>query len=115
MKKIGSLVDRELDRHAQLLERMTTSLRQRLPQHLAKHCWVGNYAGTCVTLITDDTTFTTPINYHQHEIVKQLNETFAAELGCRFKKARVEVSRLTIPGTENQPQTKRTGTLNSDL
>ena len=97
MKSLYSSVDKNLLQHAQLLERMTVSVRSRLPQHLAKHCWVGGYDETRITLITDDATFTTPIYYQQHEIVKQLNEEFAADLGCRFKKAIVRVSHFPIP------------------
>ncbi len=99
MKTLDSFVDRDLRRRARLLERMTASARSRLPRHHAEHCWVGNYAGTCITLITDDAVFATPIHYQQQEIIKQLNEEFGEETGCRFKKATVRVSRFAIPCT----------------
>lgn len=98
MKKLGANFDQELLKRARLLERMTASARSRLPRHLAEHCWVGACDGTRLTLITDNAAFTTPIHYQQQEIVKQLNEEFAAELGCRLKKAAVRVSRFPMPG-----------------
>ena len=102
MKKLGSFVNPTLWRRAHLLEHMTASARGRLPRHLARHCWVGGYDAACVILVTDDSTFTTPINYHQHEIVKQLNEDFGRELGRRFKKAKVRVSPASLfPTPEN--------------
>lgn len=98
MKPLISTVDDALRQRARLLERMTAAARSRLPQHLAAHCWVGEYDGTRLTLVTDDAAFTTPIYYQQREIVKQLNEEFSAELPRPLKKAVVRVSRFPIPG-----------------
>ncbi len=98
MKKLGSNIDENLLKRARLLERMTASARSRLPRHLAGHCWVGSYDVSSLTLITDNAAFTTPIHYQQQEIVKQLNEEFGTELGCRFRKATVRVSRFPISG-----------------
>ena len=98
MKRLGLNIDGNLLKRARLLERMTASARSRLPRHLAEHCWVGAYDEASLTLITDSAAFTTPIHYQQQEIVKQLNEEFGAELGCRFRKAAVRVSRFPIPG-----------------
>lgn len=98
MKKLGSDFGEELLQRARLLERMTESARSRLPRGLAQHCWVGAYDSSSLTLITDDPVFSTPIRYQQQEILKQLNEEFSGELGCRFRKAAVRVSRFPIPG-----------------
>ena len=97
MKKLHSSIDDNLLQRTQLLDRMTASVRARLPQHLAEHCWVGNYDARCLNLITDDVAFTTPIYYQQQEIVKQVNEEFGGELCCHFKKATVRVLRYPIP------------------
>ena len=100
MKKLHAAIDDELLRKAQLLERMTASVRSRLPRNLAEHCWVGGYDSTYLNIITDKAVFRTPIYYQQVEILKQLNEEFGATLKCRFKKVKVQAMREPMPTLE---------------
>ena len=109
MKPLFSEIDSSLLQRAQLLERMTASARSRLPRHLAAHCWIGNYDASCITLITDNPGFATPIYYQQQEILKQLNEEFGTALGCRFRKVSMRVSRFPIPAAAAPTRTTPRG------
>jgi len=78
---------------------MTASARSRLAPHLAPHCWISNFDGQCVTLVTDEPCLALHLRHQQREIVKQLNEEFARRLHQSFTRIRVRVSSQPIGET----------------
>jgi len=105
VEKIGSYIPSlhpELHRRARLLAEMTASARSRLAPNLAPHCWISNFDGPCVTLVTDEPCLAIHLRHQQREIIKQLNEEFALRLHQNFTRIRVRVSSQPI-GKPVQP------------
>ena len=76
---------------AQLLQGITTTVRDSLPEDLAPHCQVESYDHDQLVIAVNGCGYATLIYFHQHDILKQANQKFAQRLGYRFKKLRVLV------------------------
>ncbi|MGI9304011.1 MAG: DciA family protein [Gammaproteobacteria bacterium] len=100
MRPLGEYIDQRLTEQAHLCERLTLSVRSRLPSPLAEHCWVGTCDGETLRLLTDSSAWTVSLRYQQREILKQVNAEFREELKIPLKKLRVIVTTPEVPPTE---------------
>jgi hypothetical protein len=70
---------------------LTLSLRSRLPDPGAQHCWVGGIHDHTLVIVTDSANWAVPIRYQQFELLKQINSEFQQNL----KRLRIRVSNPT--------------------
>ncbi len=74
MQKFSSYISADLQKKAQLLHRLTLSIRMQLPEDLANHCWVAGIDDRTLIIVTDDPNRASIIRFQQREILKQLNQ-----------------------------------------
>ena len=91
MQSISHLIHRHYLKKAAFLGQLSASIRSRLAPYLAPHCWVADIATNQLTIITNRAERATLLRYQQHEILKQLNEEFSAELGRPLYRLRVRL------------------------
>ena len=91
MQSISHLIHRHYLKKAAFLGQLSTSIRSRLSPDLAPYCWVADITTNQLTIITNRAERATLLRYQQHEILKQLNEEFSAELGRPLYRLRVRL------------------------
>ncbi len=91
MKPVKTLIKPELIHKARFHHQLTISARSRLPAPLAAHFWVGGYSGRTLIVVTDSSHWATPIRYQQHELLKQINEEFGAQLKETLIRLKIKV------------------------
>lgn len=91
MHSLKNLINPKLIEKAYFYQQLTLSLRSRLPEPLAKHCWVGGFRGNTLIVVTDSSHWATPIRYQQHELLKQINEEFGPQLHETLIRLKIKV------------------------
>ena len=94
MHRLQHFLDSRLIKSARLLEALTQSARTRLAPTVAEHCWVSAIRGKTLIVVTDSSSWAVPIRYQQHELLKQLNEQFPAELQQTLTRLKIKVAIL---------------------
>lgn len=97
MQSLKGLLNANLVRQAQLFEAMTKSLRRRLSVEAAAHCWIGGMRDQTLVVVTDSASFAVAAHYQQHEILKEINSEFRAELAAPLTRLKTKVAKTPIP------------------
>ena len=91
MHPIHTLIDKKYLQRAKNIQSLTTSIHSRLPSKLHRHCWLVSLDNNALNIVTDSPERAATIRYQQHEIVKQVNEEFAATLSTPIKKLKIKI------------------------
>ena len=91
MQKFSSYISVDLQKKAQLLHRLTLSIRMQLPEDLASHCWVASIDNQTLTIVTDDPNRASIIRFQQHEILKQLNQELSLTVKEYLNQIKVKI------------------------
>lgn len=101
MQKFTSYISADLQKKAQLLHRLTLSIRMQLPGDLANHCWVAGIDNRTLTIVTDDPNRASVIRFQQREILKQLNQELSLTVKEYLNQIKVKIS--SVIGGVNHP------------
>lgn len=91
MDHLNKFLDPGLIHQARFVQTATAALRRGLPSAAAQHCWVGRIRDNALVVITDSSTWVVSIRYQQHELLKQLNAEFCAELQQPLTRLKIKV------------------------
>ncbi len=91
MQKFSSYISADLQKKAQLLHRLTLSIRMQLPEDLANHCWVAGIDNRTLTIVTDDPNRASMIRFQQREILKQLNQELSLTVKEYLNQIKVKI------------------------
>ncbi len=91
MQKFSSYISVDLQKKAQLLHRLTLSIRMQLPEDLASHCWVAGIDNRTLTIVTDDPNRASVIRFQQREILKQLNQELSLTVKEYLNQIKVKI------------------------
>ena len=91
MHPIHSLIDKKYLERAKNIQSLTASIHSRLPSKLHRYCWLVSLDNNTLHIVTNSPERAATIRYQQHEIVKQINEEFAATLSAPIKKLRIKI------------------------
>ena len=91
MQKFSSYISVDLQKKAQLLHRLTLSIRMQLPEDLASHSWVAGIDNRTLTIVTDDPNRASVIRFQQREILKQLNQELSLTVKEYLNQIKVKI------------------------
>ena len=106
MQKFTSYISDKKKKKAQLLHRLTLSIRMQLPGDLANHCWVAGIDNRTLTIVTDDPNRASVIRFQQREILKQLNQELSLTVKEYLNQIKVKISSV-IGGVNHPTKTKK--------
>lgn len=92
MRPLTDYLDDSIVRKVAFISRLTTSLRSRLPPHIAERCCVAGVNQNTLSVLVDSSSWTLTLRYQQREILKHLNTEFRAELQPPLTRLKVRIA-----------------------
>ena len=102
MQPIQSLISPDLLRKVAIFRKMTQSMRSRLSGELAPYCWVAEIKDSTLVVVTNQAERATHLRYQQHEILKQINEEFRAQLDRPLRRLHTKIDYALKVDEESQ-------------
>ncbi|MEJ2480199.1 MAG: DciA family protein [Acidihalobacter sp.] len=85
MRRINQYLPPELLSQAARFDTVTHALRSVLPQAMAEHVWFAGTRDDCAVLITDSSSWVTPLRFEQNMILLHL------ERCCQISSRRISI------------------------
>lgn len=102
MRMINSLIGPNILKKTNEIQLLSRSMHSRLPSKFHPHCWLIDIKDQLALIVADSADIATALRYQQHELLKQINEEFAAQLITPIKRVKIKV--ITPQQTPSSPQ-----------
>ena len=105
MRMINSLIGPNILKKTNEIQLLSRSMHSRLPSKFHPHCWLIDIKDHLALIVADSADIATALRYQQHELLKQINEEFAAQLITPIKRVKIKVitPQLTSSPSQKQP------------
>ena len=91
MRTINSFIEPSILKKTQEIQLLSRSIHSRLPSKFHAHCWLIDIKDHLALIVADSADIATALRYQQHELLKQINEEFAAQLITPIKRVKIKV------------------------
>ena len=111
MHTINSFIEPSILKKSHEIQLLSKSMHSRLPSKFHTHCWLIEINNNQALIVADSADIATALRYQQHELLKQINEEFAAQLITPIKRVKIKVITLqrsasNVQKTVNAPNTE---------
>ena len=106
MRTINSLIEPSILKKTNEIQLLSRSMHSRLPSKFHTHCWLIDIRDNLALIVADSADIATALRYQQHELLKQINEEFAAQLNTPIKRVKIKVITPQQPSATAQKSTQ---------